>query len=637
MATHHITTPQQLQDISLDLSGDYILDNDLDMTGVSFVPIGGDGFSPFTGSFNGGGFKIINLSITQTRYTYYKEFSAFICYAEKATIQNVSIVNGSIALTNLNGVSLYCAFLVGEADGCVFVNCSVKNSSISVSFSGNSTVYNLSGMIGYGTISNDYVMCSVTDCFVDRLEISVEDSYNSNIYSCGGIFGQIEGDYSGSSLMTINKCYAKAVTISINSNGSAGGIALFSGYIENVNITECYSEGFITAVISGNNDRYTNRTYGVAGLIGETGNYCTLDGCYSSVAISLSGLTNRYNEAVAGFCGAFDGGPISVTNCYAVGSIYVESHKNSFAYWSSVGGFLGEWQSSGIIQNCYSNVSIRASGDNVISVGGFIGYADAENYSDEDNGVELFKNCYAVGEMTINPSTFGYAYVGGFLGEGYKYYYRYHGMQPNSDEIFNLINCCWLDTIYSFAIGLITEHVYNEYPNWSYLEQVGAGDIRKMSSIYFGYYRATHNFTTGDYTLEIPNGDWVIVEPNPTITPYDKEYNIPTLSEKSYGTDEDVYTLLQHKEHIVYDQGNPDAWDFTTPIWFERYTKTKYPALKGVGEGITDWVDDGTSLGHFGIECGQAGQAFSQYSAFDGTLNAATIETDICATATRII
>ena len=59
-----ITTPAELQAINNDVTGSYELGNDIDMTGVEdFVPIGYDGVDAFTGSFDGKGYVISNLTI----------------------------------------------------------------------------------------------------------------------------------------------------------------------------------------------------------------------------------------------------------------------------------------------------------------------------------------------------------------------------------------------------------------------------------------------------------------------------------------------------------------------------------------------------------------------------------------------
>lgn len=59
--TYVIATCQELQDISNDVDGDYTLSSNVDCSGFDFVSIGTSG-SPFTGTFDGSGFTIQNIS-----------------------------------------------------------------------------------------------------------------------------------------------------------------------------------------------------------------------------------------------------------------------------------------------------------------------------------------------------------------------------------------------------------------------------------------------------------------------------------------------------------------------------------------------------------------------------------------------
>ena len=57
-----ISTPQQLQNMENDLTADYQLLNDIDMTGFDFQPVGITSFGPFTGTLDGRYFTISNLT-----------------------------------------------------------------------------------------------------------------------------------------------------------------------------------------------------------------------------------------------------------------------------------------------------------------------------------------------------------------------------------------------------------------------------------------------------------------------------------------------------------------------------------------------------------------------------------------------
>lgn len=81
-----------LDNIRNDLTGDYCLTADIDLAGYSdgdgWEPIGTNG-SRFTGTFDGAGFTISNLTINSPS----ADFIGLFGYAEGATIQNVVLTD----------------------------------------------------------------------------------------------------------------------------------------------------------------------------------------------------------------------------------------------------------------------------------------------------------------------------------------------------------------------------------------------------------------------------------------------------------------------------------------------------------------------------------------------------------------
>src|SRR6516225_2330720 len=57
-----INNAADLENINNNLSGNYVLGGNIDLSGVNFTPIGSL-VNPFTGTFNGNGYTISNLSI----------------------------------------------------------------------------------------------------------------------------------------------------------------------------------------------------------------------------------------------------------------------------------------------------------------------------------------------------------------------------------------------------------------------------------------------------------------------------------------------------------------------------------------------------------------------------------------------
>lgn len=108
-----ISTPEELAAIADDLSGNYVLTADIDLAGMEWVPIGafvpsGEGEEEmevpdpayaFTGTFDGNGYTISNLSINQPKgYA----LGLFGCIAE-TEIGNFTLENATVTGTTMVG------------------------------------------------------------------------------------------------------------------------------------------------------------------------------------------------------------------------------------------------------------------------------------------------------------------------------------------------------------------------------------------------------------------------------------------------------------------------------------------------------------------------------------------------------
>ena len=108
-----IFTATQLQAIGNNLAGNYALANNIDMTGVTgFTPIGRLG-TPFTGSFNGLGNVISNLTVTSSAS------AAGLFGQEQGMILNVGLIGGSVTG---NAGNAFVGGLAGYASGGTITN-----------------------------------------------------------------------------------------------------------------------------------------------------------------------------------------------------------------------------------------------------------------------------------------------------------------------------------------------------------------------------------------------------------------------------------------------------------------------------------------------------------------------------------
>jgi hypothetical protein len=214
----------------VDWALDYELTADLNMTGKTCKPIGnGDGTSnttPFTGSFNGNGHVVRNITISGFNDL------GFFGYTDGASIKNLSIDN--IQLSGFSWVGGLCGWL----NNSVVLNCNVQG-----------VVYcTIIGGIFCGSIDN---------------ESTVKYCYSEGSIIGTGFSGVIGGFAGGNDNSLISNCY---------STGSVSGGIVLSGFCaSNINggiIKNCYCTGNVT----GNND--------VGGFCSNNESYIGF--CYSS-------------------------------------------------------------------------------------------------------------------------------------------------------------------------------------------------------------------------------------------------------------------------------------------------------------------------------------------------------------------
>ena len=168
-----ITSVAELQAVANDMAGDYELGADLDLSGVGWIPLGASADqsktpTEFTGTFDGKGYKISNLTInTNTR----KDNNKVGLFAElgDCTISNLVIDNAEI--TN-EGYSPHVGILAGRAyyTRPTITNVSVQGVIFVTHVTGSATGYpSVAGLVGclYGSKT-----ISVTDC-ITNVEIHV--------------------------------------------------------------------------------------------------------------------------------------------------------------------------------------------------------------------------------------------------------------------------------------------------------------------------------------------------------------------------------------------------------------------------------------------------------------------------------
>lgn len=209
----HIATSADLLLMAQQPDGSFVLDNDIDMTGVDWTPI------PFSGTLDGNGFAIRNLTVTAfapetgvtvdgNGYKYDTRLMGFFSNTDHATVRNLSFEN---------------AYVRGESDEHAFVAIvtavSTHSTFENIRVSGSAALYcgakmaGVSGIVGFGTGTiadteadvtlvyvgtNQKIKCeqylggAVANGFMNCLNVSVNIDGYASVYGyahCGGLIG----------------------------------------------------------------------------------------------------------------------------------------------------------------------------------------------------------------------------------------------------------------------------------------------------------------------------------------------------------------------------------------------------------------------------------------------------------------
>lgn len=248
----HIRTAQQLNNVRKNLSGNFVLDNDIDLKGKAFEPIGtftpgksdeeaANPASAFTGTFNGRGHKIKNVCIQKPSIQ--KGVGLFGAAAGKAVIENLDVQNATVTGgfgtgavagyisedTLLNNVRLIgnntitAPTMVGGISGALnnklIKNCTAKANIVLTG--SNDTFAQCAGVLAGGSEG-----CSIENCHALGGSVKATGKLvnNTGVNGLGGLAGcAMSCDY-------VKRCSAKDITITASDKCMMiGGLLGFSG------------------------------------------------------------------------------------------------------------------------------------------------------------------------------------------------------------------------------------------------------------------------------------------------------------------------------------------------------------------------------------------------------------------------
>ena len=295
---------------------------DIDLTGVTWEPIGYSGSYYFAGNYDGGGHSITNAVSTgkvdpdgyatagifgwvafgsvanlhvknanfvatgQNNYSYGGGIAG-VCYG--SSIKNCSVENSSLESRRNNNNN--CAgSIVGYSTGGTFEKCAAENNQIRTMAYGGGFVGEVDDDPNYGAGNSTFTNCYVANCTV----ISETDDSQGTSFS-GGFAGEITD-----STLTIQNCYVYQATLSTVGNAVPQGTGVFAGNLwgsSTIADTNCFFGACGTTENAGTASEKTEEEFRngtVAGLLGEAfaqvGDYPKINGPadYSSVDAAIA-------------------------------------------------------------------------------------------------------------------------------------------------------------------------------------------------------------------------------------------------------------------------------------------------------------------------------------------------------------
>ena len=264
-----LKTKEHLKNIKYEPTAHYVLGNDIDLENELWQPIGNIGM-PFKGTFDGSGYKIINLKIERGNV----ENIGLFAIIENAVIKNLEIENANVTGgTRVGG-------LVGYARG----SSNISNNKIT----GTSLIKatGQTGQVGglIGSMENGLVNRSSSNAVVEATNVST-------FAEIGGLIGTLTG-------ATIRASYATG-NVKSNRGRFAGGLigTINSVSIAGQRIENCYALGNVQI-----GDSQIGGTF-IGGLIGgitrSTGYHVTIKNCYSSGTVAFSSNPSYIGGMVA--------------------------------------------------------------------------------------------------------------------------------------------------------------------------------------------------------------------------------------------------------------------------------------------------------------------------------------------------
>ena len=297
---------------------------DIDLTGVTWEPIGYSGSYYFAGNYDGGGHSITNAVSTgkvdsngcatagifgwvafgsvknlhvknansvatgQNNYSYVGGIAG-VCYG--SSIINCSVVN-SFLESKRNSNNNCAGSIVGYSTGGTFEKCAAENNQVKTMAYGGGFVGEVDDDPDYGAGTSTFTNCYTANCSVSSKTDDVQ-----GVSLVGGFVGEMTD-----SALTVNNCYVYRAMLSTEGTAVPGikATGVFAGHLwgdSSIVDTNCFFGACGTTENAGTASEKTEEEFRngtVAGLLGEAfaqvGDYPKINGPadYSSVDAAIA-------------------------------------------------------------------------------------------------------------------------------------------------------------------------------------------------------------------------------------------------------------------------------------------------------------------------------------------------------------
>ena len=333
----HVWTAAALADlgkVSGNIVCDIVLEADIDLSGISWTPIGqgmrsgsglAEGGKSFSGTFDGNGKTVSNLTFSGA----YGDDNAFglIGVLNGGVVKDLTLANVSVNVTDGECVGAVAGLMI---NGATVSGVTVESGSVTA-------VRGNGGIVGRMTVSGPIENCN------NHASITATSVTSGNV---GGIVGAAyyTGIYADESqAMHITDC-TNTGTVAAAFMGAGGIVGLSSAYV-----SDCTNSG----AVAGNGAS-------IGGIVGEQQNYGAVTDCVNTAnivntntaAYGTGGIVGwiRYSGAVADYQTK---APIQVIGC---------SNSGTIDGGNDGGGIVGTLYDAGLVQNCL-NEAERIQGE----------------------------------------------------------------------------------------------------------------------------------------------------------------------------------------------------------------------------------------------------------------------------------